>query len=67
MKTEIKKMDLLAARWWNPLFWSVVVFAPLFGLLLGIVYGALIGGVGGYEKGLEEACRKLHHLLSKLP
>lgn len=67
MKTDIKKMNLFAAKWWNPLLWAVVVFAPLFGVLAGAVCGVVIGGVSGYEKGLEEAWGKLHDLLSKLP
>lgn len=67
MKTEMKKLNLLAAKWWNPLLWAVVVFAPLFGVLAGAVCGVVIGGVSGYEKGLEAAWGKLHTLLSKLP
>lgn len=66
MKREIKKMDLLAARWWNPLFWLAVLFGPVFGILSGIVCGALCGMLLGYEKGLETASKKLHVINKKM-
>lgn len=67
MKTDIKKMDLLAAKWWNPLFWLALLFGPVFGILSGIVYGALCGMLIGYEKGLDTSSEKLHVIIKKLP
>lgn len=62
MKTDIKKMNLLAPKWWNPLFWLVVILAPVFGIVAGAFYGLLIG----YEKGLDTSSNKLHKIIAKL-
>lgn len=67
MKTDIKKMDLLAPKWWNPLFWLVVVLAPVFGIIAGTVSGAFFGLLIGYEEGLGIARDKLHKIIAKLP
>lgn len=67
MKTDIKKMNLLAPKWWNPLFWLVVVLAPVFGIIAGTVTGAFCGLLIGYEKGLETAGNKLHKIIANLP
>ena len=63
MKTDIKQVNVLAPKWWNPLFWLVVVLAPVFGIIAGTFCGLLIG----YEKGLETAGNKLHKIIAKLP
>lgn len=67
MKTEIKKVKVLAPKWWNPLFWLVVVLAPVLGIIVGTVGGAFIGFLMGYESGLETAGDKLHEIIEKLP
>lgn len=67
MKKDIKQVNLLAAKWWNPLFWLVVVLAPVYGIIFGTVAGALYGLLIGYEKGLETAGDKLHKIIAKLP
>ncbi len=67
MKTCFKKVDLLAPKWWNPLFWLVVVLAPVFGIIAGTVSGAFCGLLMGYEKGLKTACKKLNQIIAKLP
>lgn len=67
MKTDIKQVNVLAAKWWNPLFWVVVVLAPLFGIIAGIVSGAFYGLLIGYEEGLGIARDKLHKIIGKLP
>ena len=63
MERENKKMNLLSPRWWNPLFWLVVVLAPV----AGIVVGGFTGLLCGYEKGLEYARYKMHELNRSLP
>lgn len=67
MKTENRNIKLFAAKWWNPLFWLVVVLAPVFGIIAGTVAGAFCGLLIGYEKGLETAGNKLHKIIAKLP
>ena len=71
MKTDIKQVKVFAAKWWNPLFWLLVVIAPVLGPVLGIilggVYGAFCGLLIGYEKGLNEAGNKLNKFLATLP
>ena len=67
MNTKNKKVSLLAPKWWNPLFWLVVVLAPVFGIIAGTVAGAFFGLLIGYEKGLETAGNKLHKIIAKLP
>lgn len=67
MKTEIKKVNVLAPKWWNPLFWMVVVLAPVFGIIAGTVAGAFCGLLQGYEKGLGIASDKLHKIIAKMP
>lgn len=67
MSTEKKKVSLLVAKWWNPLFWAVVVLAPALGIVSGIVMGALSGMLMGYEKGLEIAEKKMHRINEQLP
>ena len=67
MKTENKKVSLLAPKWWNPLFWLVVVLAPVLGMVAGTVGGAFCGLLIGYEKGLETAHGKMHQINAKLP
>lgn len=63
MERENKKMNLLSPRWWNPLFWLVVVLAPV----AGIVVGGFTGLLCGYEKGLEYARCKMHEINRSLP
>ena len=63
MKTDIKQVNVLAPKWWNPLFWLVVFLAPVFGIIAGTVAGAFFGLQIGYEKGLEKACNKIAKLL----
>lgn len=67
MEKDIKKINLLTAKWWNPLFWLVVLLAPVFGIIAGTVAGAFCGLLIGYERGLETACNKLDNIISKLP
>lgn len=67
MKTEIKKVNVLAPKWWNPLFWMVVVLAPVFGIIAGTVVGAIYGLLQGYDVGLAIASDKLHKIIAKLP
>lgn len=67
MEKDIKKINLLTAKWWNPLFWLVVLLAPVFGIIAGTVAGAFYGLLIGYERGLETACNKLDNIISKLP
>lgn len=67
MKTDIKQVNVLAPKWWNPLFWLVVVLAPVFGIIAGTVAGAFYGLLIGYEKGLKTAGNKLHEIIAKLP
>lgn len=66
MERDMKKLSLFAPKWWNPLFWLVVVLAPVFGIVVGTVGGAFYGLLIGYEKGLETACEKLHKITSTL-
>ena len=67
MKTDIKQVNVLAPKWWNPLFWLVVVLAPVFGIIAGTVSGAFYGFLIGYEKGLETAGDKFHKIIANLP
>ncbi len=67
MKTEIKKIDLLAVKWYNPVFWLVVVIAPVLGCVIGILAGAFLGMLSGYGKGLETSSHKLSKILDTLP
>ena len=67
MKTDIKKVKVFAPKWWNPLFWLVVVLAPVLGMVLGMVAGTFCGLLIGYEKGLETAHGKMHQINAKLP
>ena len=67
MNTEIKKLNVLAPKWWNPLFWLVVVLAPVFGIIAGTVAGAICGLLIGYERGLAIASRKLNKIIASLP
>lgn len=64
---EKKKINLLEPKWWNPLFWLVVILAPIVGVMAGMVSGALCGLLIGYEKGLDVASRKLSKFIAKLP
>lgn len=66
MKTGIKKLNLFAAKWWNPLLWLFVVLAPVFWAFAYSVVGAFYSLQMGYKTGLEEASDKLHELLSKM-
>ena len=67
MMTELRKMNLLSPRWWNPLFWLVVVLGPVLGMFVGTVAGAFYGLLIGYERGLDAARNKTKLLISKLP
>lgn len=67
MKTDIKQVNVLSPKWWNPLYWLVVVLAPVFGIIAGTVGGAFYGFLIGYEKGLETAGDKLHKIIANLP
>ncbi len=60
MKTKIQK--LLLPKWWNPLFWLLVVFAPMLGVVAGILGGAFAGMLMGYERGLDVARKKMHKI-----
>lgn len=60
MKTKIQR--LLSPRWWNPLFWLLVILAPLLGILAGMVGGAFSGMLIGYEGGLDVAKKKMHKI-----
>lgn len=65
MKTRIQK--LLSPKWWNPLFWLLVVFAPLLGIVGGMLCGAFTGILVGYEGGLDVARKKMHKINEQLP
>lgn len=67
MKTENKNIKLFAAKWWNPLFWLFVVFAPVFGIIAGSICGAVCGLLMGYGIGLDLASRKMEKIIAKLP
>ncbi|QFQ11554.1 hypothetical protein C7Y71_000060 [Pseudoprevotella muciniphila] len=67
MKTNIKKVQLLAPRWWNPLFWLFVVLAPVLGIIAGSVFGGFMGLLIGYESGLEASFEKMRQINAKLP
>lgn len=67
MKEDIKSTKLFAPKWWNPLFWIVVIFAPVLCMAAGVVAGALTGLLIGYEKGLDIASRKLNRFIATLP
>ena len=67
MKIDIKQVNVLAPKWWNPLFWLVVVFAPVAGIVAGILVGGFTGLMAGYEKGLEYARCKMHDINRRLP
>lgn len=67
MNKAIKNLNVLCPKWWNPLFWLVLILAPVFGILGGIACGVFWGFLLGYDKGLEIAAKKLSELLSKLP
>lgn len=67
MRTDIKSRKLFAPKWWNPLFWIVVILAPVLGIAAGVVAGALAGLLIGYEKGLGLASQKLNRFIATLP
>lgn len=67
MNTNFKNRKLLVPRWWNPLFWSVVIFAPLAVFLAGMLYGLLQGLLMGYEKGLAFSHYMLNRFISTMP
>lgn len=67
MKTEIKRIGLFSARWWNPLFWLVVVIAPFLGIVIGALAGCFYGLLWGYVRGLDTSSRKLNKILDTLP
>lgn len=67
MRNEIKRVNIFAPKWYNPLFWLVIILAPVIGLAVGSVTGSVCGLLIGYEKGLEAAMNKLHKLTVKLP
>lgn len=67
MRTDIKNQKLFAPKWWNPLFWTVVIFAPVLGIAAGLIAGVLIGLLIGYEKGLGLASQKLNRFIATLP
>lgn len=67
MKTENRNIKLFAAKWWNPLFWLLVVFAPVFGIVAGTIGGAFCGLLMGYGKGLDLSSRKMEKIIAKLP
>lgn len=62
----MKINNLIAPKWWNPLFWLVVFLAPVFGIAAGTVYGAFNGLLIGYEKGMEIAGDMVHKIIAKL-
>lgn len=51
MKEKFEKA--LKPRWWNPLFWMVVIMAPAGFVLVGSLSGILTGMMVGLERGLE--------------
>ena len=63
----MKKVNLLVPKWWNPLFWLVVVLAPVLGIVGGTVAGAFYGMLIGYEKGVETVSDMLHKFIAELP
>ena len=67
MKTDIKKVNPLAPKWWNPLFWMAVILAPVVSPILFTIGGAFTGMLVGYERGLDFAHRKLNRITSQLP
>lgn len=67
MRNEIKSANIFAPKWYNPLFYLVIILAPVIGLAVGSVTGSVCGLLIGYEKGLEAARNKLHKLTVKLP
>lgn len=70
MKTDIKKFDLAAPKWWNPLFWIAVILSPVVGIVVGIVAGIIVGTFDGllmgYERGMEYALKRVKQVLAKM-
>lgn len=62
----MKKVNLFAARWWNPLVWLYVVLGPVVWPILSAVAGIFIGAVLGYEEGLRRACDKMEKIVNKI-
>ena len=67
MKTDIKKFDLKAPKWWNPLFWIAVILSPVVGIVVGIIVGTFGGLLMGYERGMEYALKRVKQVLAKMP
>lgn len=67
MKKEIRDVNIFTPKLYNPLFWLVIILAPVIGPAVGFVTGSVCGLLIGYEKGLEAARNKLHKLTVKLP
>lgn len=67
MKKNFNRVSLFAARWWNPLFWLLVLIIPPLGIICGIACGVFTGFLLGYERSLDITCRKLRALISTLP
>ncbi len=67
MRTDIKNQKLFAPKWWNPLFWTVVIFAPVLGIAAGLIAGVLIGLLRGYETGLDIASKNLKRFIAPMP
>ena len=63
----MKNLSFLAPKWWNPLFWMVVILAPIVSTILFTIGGAFTGMLVGYERGLDFAHRKLNRIISQLP
>ena len=64
---EKENLHLLSQRWWNPLLWLIVLFAPVVCMLAGCVCGVLTGLLAGYERGLDFARRKVSRMLASMP
>ena len=67
MKTDIKKFDPTAPKWWNPLFWIAVILSPVVGIVVGIIVGTFGGLLMGYERGMEYALKRVKQVLAKMP
>ena len=61
---KLKKVLCLSC--WNPLYWLLVLTAPLLFLLGGALCGLVTGILLGYEKGMSYAIRGVKDLLSKI-
>ncbi len=57
---------LCVARWWNPLYWALLLAAPLLGVVCGIVAGACCGVLIGFQTGIHGSCDMIDKVCGRL-